>query len=467
MTLAALIVASLAAASPSPSAVSAAVDAAARAAVASKAATGTSFAVVENGKLAFAGAAGERDLAGKLPVTTQTLFRIGSVTKLMTAVSVMQLVEKGELALDDPVAKFVPSMPQADRVTVRDLLMHRSGYPDYADLAISSGAVARPTTPDAILASVAAKPLGFAPGTAFAYSNTNYVLLGRIVERISGQSLHDYYREHLFAPAGMRATYAGAVPASAPLALGYQRDQGDAVQSAGDVSWYYACGDVASTASDLARFDIALMDGRLLKPATFETMIAAAKPSSLGSHVEYGLGVMVSSFGAVQTAGHHGGLPGFEADDELAPSDGFAVVALGNDFLFPTSTIVGAAFASAYPDQVPTVRARAAADAAVAAAPVDPAITQRFEAFLEGLLGGKVDPSQLSAAMKQAMTPEAVGQIASTFAPYGAFSHLEFRSRDVVGGYTRYHYDAVFAAKTQPMMFVLDSGGLIAGWFDT
>ncbi|MBV8373255.1 MAG: beta-lactamase family protein, partial [Candidatus Eremiobacteraeota bacterium] len=138
---------------------------------------GLQYAVVQAGAITASGSAGTANISASTPVTNETRFHIGSVTKLFTAVSIMQLVETGALRLDDSLAHFEPSFPDASEITVRELLMHRSGIPDYADAALASGAVKTPTTPQAIVDSIAAKPLLSTPGTAFAYSNTNYVLL--------------------------------------------------------------------------------------------------------------------------------------------------------------------------------------------------------------------------------------------------------------------------------------------------
>ena len=172
-----------------------------------------------------------------------------------------------------------------------------------------------PTTPVQIINEAMKFPPGAAPGTRFSYSNTNYVLLGLIVERISGIPLHAYYRKYIFRPAGMSETFAGTVPSRSPVATGYLlSDGGTAPQTPGDVSWYYGCGDALSTAADMARFDIALMNGRLVRASTLSAMTASAQPSDdLGRGTRYGLGFTIFPFDDLVSVGHHGGLPGFEA----------------------------------------------------------------------------------------------------------------------------------------------------------
>lgn len=451
-------------------ALASAMNAAAKSVVDGGKTPGVQYAVVSNGTIAASGFAGRADVAANVPVTGNTRFRIGSVTKLFTAVAVMQLVERGSLSLDDTLAQFQPSFPSASSITIRDLLMHRSGIADYADKAIATGAAQTPTTPQAIVASMATKPLLSPPGTAFSYSNTNYVLLGLVVERLSGTSLHAYYRTNIFAPAHMTQTFAGAPPSGVPVASGYARDIDGTFSSVdpGDVSWYYACGDVWSTADDLARFDVALMTGKLLEPATLHSMIAAAKAPSFGPDIGYGLGVTtVSSAGSEPFVGHHGGLPGFAADDEMLLSERFAVISLGNSMLYPTSTMTNAAFQTLYPERMRVLNAQIVARAreqAAQAPPENPELTQRFTAFFASMLSGTVNTSGLSPEMVAALTPAVTRQLGQGFAKNGKFIRLRYGSQDMTEGYHRYHYVAIFTGGSQPVTFVLDGKGDIGGF---
>ena len=304
------------------------------------------------------------------------------------------------------------------------------------------------------------------PGTRFSYSNTNYVLLGLIVERISGIPLHAYYEKYIFQPSGMSETFAGAVPSKRPVATGYMlSDSRTAPQSPGDISWYYGCGDVFSTAEDMARFDIALMDGRIVRAATLTAMTTPSSPSdAFGKGDRYGLGFTIIPFGDLLLVGHHGGLPGFEADDEMILKDRFAVVALGNDFNFPTGVLVNAALKTAYPAQAATAAAQTASETAAAASKVAP-LTSRFTTFFTSLLAAKVPADEMSATFKAALTPSTLCELRAMFAANGTFERLRFVSDDETGGYHRYHYMAVFSSQTQPVTFVLDSNGAVAGFF--
>ena len=430
---------------------------------------GISYAIVRDGHIILNDSVGLRDVARSLPATRHTVFRIGSVSKLITAVAVMQLVEAHKLSLDDSLAKFFPKYPHAGSITVQDLLMHRSGITNYLDQAIHDGRYLRPTTPQAIIAWGERQPLEFSPGTKFSYSNTNYVLLGLIVEHLSGLSLASYDQRYVFEPAKMTHTYAQLPPPHVKTAVGYTLANEAAQNGAGDLSWYFACGDIYSTAGDLARFDLALMDGRLITKKSFATMIAVAQPSYLGPGIKYGLGITTGTFGKQVLVGHHGGLPGFEADDEMIPASGFAVISLGNDFGYLTNAILNTALQYAYPaDFAASVKASMKANTANAARAQreQRILIPRFTKFFVSLLAKKLDvKAGLSKEMLAALTPQAINTIQRSLASLGSFQKFTYGSEDQEAGYLRYHYIAVFDHGTKGLVFVLDGDGNIAGMF--
>jgi len=459
-----------ASAAPAPAPDEVTTDVAARIDRALQAATGEkkglspalSVAVVEHGDIVYARAFGVADLATKTAATPATRFPIASVTKMFTAVSVMQLVEAGRVRLDAPLGTYLPSAPHAGEVTIRQLLTHTSGLWNYGDEAFNSGRAATPTTPSAILAAVAAHPLDFKPGTKFSYSNTGYVLLGLVVEAVAKVPLAAYEREHIFGPAQMHDTTVGAPPAGVPVARGYMDASGTPAPPYSP-SWVFADGDIVSTASDLARFDVALMDGRLLKPATFaEMQSSAVDAAELGASVRYGLGVSLATSGGVTFVGHHGGVPGFEAENELIPSERYAIVVLSDAFDFPTPV----ANAAVLQQTLPSVLAQArAAQAAAAAAAEDPAVTAMLRAFVTGVQAGTVDRSTLDEPMNAALTPAALDQLKAQFAPLGSLRSLAFRAKQPVQVYVAYRYDATFSSgQTVPLTLVLDKDGKISGF---
>lgn len=428
-------------------------------------APGFAVAVLRNGRIVERFAAGEADLARRRPVTPQTIFHIGSITKTFTATAVMQLVQSGKIDLHASVTRYLPQFVAWKNISIAELLMHRSGIPNYLDAALARGRVAQPTTPQAILAAMAARPLDFVPGTHFEYSNTNYVALGLIVAKLSGESLAAYERRAIFIPANMHSTFVGSAPAGRPLALGYTMRDGATVANPGDPSWYYACGDILSTVGDLARFDRALMDGRLLAPATFAEMATVARPAAGLGNAGYGYGVMTFAFGDRVLVGHHGGVPGFAGNNEMIPRDGFAVVALGNAFDFATSGPDNLVFEHYYPKEFAALIV-AAHDASKKAIPdPNPALTRRFAAFVRGLLAGKQADADLTPQMAAALTPAAIAQLdALVFARLGKLRGLTYRDRAWSDGIRYYDYLASFANGYLHLRFMLDRNGALAGF---
>jgi CubicO group peptidase (beta-lactamase class C family) len=376
----------------------------------------------------------------------------------------MQLVDRGAMHLDDRLAAYVPDAPHAGEVTLRELLMHTSGIPNYLDEAFADGRVKNPTTPGRIAASMAARALNFAPGTKYDYSNTGYVLLGLAVEHVAQMPLAEYERVHIFAPAGMReTTFAESRASDAGTAVGYM-DAHAAPIAPYDASWMYADGDIVSTPSDVARFDIALMNGTLLAPSRFAEMRTA--PIATGEDgVLYGLGQSLFPLGDLTFVGHHGGLPGFEADNEMLPQQRFAVVVCGNAFNFSTAGVNGPLLATLFPvTAAQAVKARAAA-LLVPGPGEDAAITDRFRTFFIALQKGRVDRTTVTAQMNAALGAEQLSTVAGQLSALGTLQKLIFRSKDEHPAGTVFHYTGVFDTQTTPLTFSLDASGKIAGVF--
>src|SRR5437868_4399682 len=165
---------------------------------------GASVEVVTGGKTIYAGAFGLRDVAHRLSAQLSTEYEIGSITKQFTAAAILQLQEAGKLDMDATLATYLPRAPHASEVTLRQLLAHTSGMPEYFN---SCEGVSRSMSFDALIGLIAGKPLDFPPGSRWRYSNTGYILLGRVIEVVSGESYNHYVRTHLLDPAGMSRTY--------------------------------------------------------------------------------------------------------------------------------------------------------------------------------------------------------------------------------------------------------------------
>jgi len=396
---------------------------------------GISIAVVTNGKLAGSQSFGA---AGAL-----SRFAIGSVTKMFTAVSVMQLASKRKLSLDDSVAKYYPQYPNADAITIRELLGHTSGIPNLLDDALASGDAAKSTTPDDMIVAAARRKADFPPGTDWNYSNTGYVLLGRIVEKVSGKPLAVYERQHIFDPLGMDHT---GPPPNSGVVPAWEGDPGD-------WSWYYAAGDIFSTAVDLARFDIGLMNGTLLGISAFRTMQQTSSFPTLEPGLHDGLGLFVRSGGTTTIIGHHGGLPGYRSDNEMVPANGFAVVVLGNGS-YNTAPIVHAVLQSYVPG--------AMKDAPILTVDPAPDVTARAGSTIRDMLAGTLDRSQFEPLVAIQLPPNAT--IAKQLSVYGELKNIAFQSKAYTSSGKFYVYVATFAKKTVILSFRVADDGKFASF---
>jgi D-alanyl-D-alanine carboxypeptidase len=382
--------------------------------------------------------------------TIDTRFPIGSITKMFTAVAIMQLVEQKRIDLDAKVAMYLPSAPYATQVTVRQLLQHTSGLWNYVDYAIQQHLSSKPTTTADILSLVAKHPLTAPPGTKWQYSNSGYVVLGLIVEHVSGETLAQYDRDRIFQPIGMTHTTVGTPPFGAPSATGYMSGNGARAPSF-DWSWAYGCGDIISTAGDIAKFDIALLAGRLVSPDTFAQMQADRVPSDFGAE---GLGLQLSSWLGQSFAGHHGGLPGFEAENETMPAHQTGWVVLSNAFDFMTPKVNRLVFEALFP----------MAATSNPQSPVDVAITHRFRSTLDALTSGVVDRTQLTDALNAALTPQLLSQTSVQLKSFGAITQVHFTGSSRAGALTTYQYSVSYSSgQTLTWHFILDDHGKIAG----
>jgi CubicO group peptidase (beta-lactamase class C family) len=286
--------------------------------------------VAIDGKPVLRRAVGEANREWHIANTVDTRFRIGSATKTFTAVAVLRLVDEGKIALDDPVAKYVPNLPQAwTGVTIRMLLSHTSGVPDYVFAPTFRGREARLIqTPESLVALVREKPLVFAPGTGWRYSNTGYVLLGMVIEKVSERPYADYLREEFFKPLGMADTgYETEDAVMARRASGYMRTRdGWTTGPFMAPSAAYAAGALYSTVGDLLKWDQALYGDRLVSKAGRDLMFADYR-----NH--YGLGWQVDETWGTRRLSHGGATPGFQASFQRYPDRRLTVAALSNSEL--------------------------------------------------------------------------------------------------------------------------------------
>jgi CubicO group peptidase (beta-lactamase class C family) len=297
----------------------------------SQGAPGMVVGVARRGQPLFVRPYGTANLEHDVPVRRATVFKLASVTKQFTAAAVLRLVQRGRLSLDDELARFVPELPQAGMVTLRQLLVHTSGLPDYAEdpEGQRTKSIAR-SSQDMVawIARLEPKFL-FEPGTRWAYSNSNYALLGVVVERVSGKSLDVFFREDLFQPAGLtRTEFDNPGDVVAHRAQGYKKAK-TAPGGYANAEWISptipgAAGGLRTTVDDLLQWSHALFSGNVLQPATLRQMIAPGTLSDgrttkfgmpeawqRGLDSDYGMGVFITNTGVGRRVWHGGDIEGF------------------------------------------------------------------------------------------------------------------------------------------------------------
>lgn len=276
---------------------------------------------------------GVADTSTGAPMRPDLFMRIGSETKTFTVTALLQLVDQRRVALDDPISKYLPGVPDGDRITLRELARMQSGLFNYSDDDRFARRLfadpLRPYTPAQLLALSFSHPPAFPPGRGWQYSNTNAVLLGLVVERVSGRPLSDYLREHVFAPLGLRGTSLPSTNAyPQPHPQGYtQTPEGQAVVATDwNPSWGWAAGSAISDLADLHTWAPALATGRLLTPLTQAQRLQTVSPPGFRSDAGYGLGL----FRVAGWIGHNGSMPGYQALAVHLPSAKTTMVVLLN-----------------------------------------------------------------------------------------------------------------------------------------
>jgi serine beta-lactamase-like protein LACTB, mitochondrial len=298
---------------------------------------GLSAAVVAHGKFVWSEGFGMADLENSVPATTKTLFRLASVSKPITAAGAMELSEQGKLDLDAPIQKYCPAFPQKEQpITTRELLGHQGGIRHYRSDSQDDPEIGNTKHfDDPIAAGIkffANDPLVAPPGTHFHYSTQGYTLVGCAIEGASGEKYVAFVRDHVLVPSGMSHTLADDQYAVIPNRTRfYSKDKSSAVVNADflDSSYKIPGGGWISSADDMARFEVAMLNDHLVRRATRDLMWTPLKPAD-GSEDSYGLGWGARNAAGVFEVGHGGSQQGTSTYILIAPSEGAGVVVLIN-----------------------------------------------------------------------------------------------------------------------------------------
>ena len=295
-------------------------------------APGASFAVIRGNDTLAYGAYGLANVEAARAPTAASIYEIGSNTKQFTSAAIMRLVEQGRVRLDDDLSKFVPQFPlHGKKVSIRQLLTHTSGIHDYTSSPEWQKTWNDPMTPDAIIKIVAADTFDFAPGTAYRYDNTGYVLLGMVIEKATGQKYASYLDAQFFKPLGLRQTsYCPSRTSDPAVARGYTKGpNGITGAQFLDLSHPFAAGALCSTVGDFAKWQRALAAGRVVSPASYSVM-STADTLNNGRKINYGFGLVPGMLDGHKTVSHTGGIPGFATAAAYVADDSLSVVVFTN-----------------------------------------------------------------------------------------------------------------------------------------
>ncbi|HET9226441.1 MAG TPA: serine hydrolase domain-containing protein, partial [Thermoanaerobaculia bacterium] len=244
---------------------------------------GAAVLVMKDGKPVLRKGYGLANLELNVPVQPETVFEIGSVTKQFTAAAILMLAERGQLSVEDEITKHLPDYPTHGKtITIDHLLTHTSGIPSYTNMPEWMTRVREDLKVEQIIAMFKDKPLEFAPGENWAYNNSAYILLGAVIEKVSGKTYEDFIEQEIFKPLGMTRSYYGNNSEVVPgRADGYDKEE-NGYRRARYLSMTqpYAAGSLISTVDDLARWSDALWSGKVLKPESLQRMLTPAQLAS-------------------------------------------------------------------------------------------------------------------------------------------------------------------------------------------
>jgi D-alanyl-D-alanine carboxypeptidase len=398
------------------------IDAIARGALTHQHLAGLSLSVAKGGVVVYAHGYGYRDVAKRLPATADTIYNIASMSKQFTAASIMLLQQDGKLTIDDPLSKYLPQLPYAKRVTLRNLLNHTSGIPDYLDYIPDTGL----TTPK-ILAVLEKVRVDSTPGTRYEYSNSNFILLGVVVTKASGMPFDRFVTQRIFRPLGLGSTSVGTAAKDLPNgALGYtvvsNRTTLADPQSAAQLD--FPDGGVNSTVLDLATWDAALDSGRVVDPDLVRLMFTAGPHSSETTH-GYGLGLGVDqTYGRVEIS-HQGEWTGYAGENVTFPDDRFAVILLSNTDGFNEELIARRIFALFFPLS-PTQLAQETESALGE----NRAVTKVAKTLLAEVTQGSVDKALFAPGLAHDTSDASLAALSRELRNYGVQERFVFVGRD-------------------------------------
>lgn len=295
--------------------------------------TGAAAIITQGGKTLYHKGFGLADLENKVPMRPEMVFRLGSITKQITAVAILKLMEEGKLNLQDPLTKYIPDYPApGDKVTIEHLLTHTSGIPSYTDMPVFDGAFMRKDmSPEELINVFKKEPFDFEPGTKWNYNNSGYVLLGYIIEKVSGKSYGDFIEQEIFKPLGMKnSLYGSNTRIIANKAQGYGAgDKGYQHDAYLSMTLPYSAGSLMGTVEDLAIWNKSIHEGKLVKKETLQKAFVDYRLLN-GRQTHYGFGWGIGEMNNEVVYEHSGGINGYLTNALYIPSKDLFIAVFSN-----------------------------------------------------------------------------------------------------------------------------------------
>lgn len=411
-----------------------AVDAAIEQVVAKTGVPSASVGIVQGGRIVYTRAFGDARLKPEVKATAAMSYPVGSISKQFTATCVLLLQEDGKLSLDDTVSKWFPKLTRAKEVTLRELLSHTSGYEDYAPQDYTIPLWTKPGDPLKLVEEWAGKPLDFGPGTQWQYSNTNFVLAALIVEKASGMPYFEFLQKRVLNPLGLKDALNLDTDRNRVEPLGYERHALAPLRPAilEAPGWYFGDASLAMPVAELLKWDLSIMEQKLLKPKSYEAFETAVTLKD-GKATRYGLGISVFTQNGRRVLEHSGEVGGFVAENMVLPDDKVAIAVLTNQ---EASTAAGE-IASAV---LKLVLPKSSVVATVSA----PEETQ-LKVIMSGLQDGKIDRALFTSDANFYFSPETMEDFASSLKPLGAVTEVKKDREALRGGMTFRTFKVGFA----------------------
>jgi D-alanyl-D-alanine carboxypeptidase len=424
------------------------VDALAKKVLAETGVPSASVGIVKDGAIVYTKAFGLAIVSPPKPAEASMEYPIGSISKQFTATAALILQQDGKLSLDDKVGKYFPELTRSNEVSLRNLMTMTSGYEDFAPQDYQVPAWRKSVDPLTNVRQWATKPLDFDPGTDWQYSNTNYVLLGLIVQKVSGEPLYKFIQERVLAPLRMETVFDAYTDRKRLQVDGYMSNAMAAprvLPLEGD-GWYFGDGELAMPASGLLTWDLGIINRTLLTPESYKEFETSFTLKN-GKDAHYGLGIFIHQKNGRLVFEHSGEVGGYVAENVVYPNDHAAVVVLTNEIASEAASEIAAAIEPLILPEPPPAKPSPAAGIVAAFAP-------KLQPILTGLQTSQIDRSLFTADTNDYFNKETLADFQSTLGPLGTITSVAPLNSSLRGGMTFGLYKVTFSGGTSILVTV-------------